>query len=145
MGGGGESSNFTNAKCILNYEKFKYGLPGNFSMNLKMISKSIMETNNNTEIIPFAAVHPTEIIKDEIKARGVSQKELAFRMGMKTSNLSKLLRGENITPAIAAQLELALDIPSDYWLNLQSQYEVDSKNVALRNELETIANSDIII
>ena len=110
-----------------------------------MISKSIMETNNNTEIIPFAAVHPTEIIKDEIKARGVSQKELAFRMGMKTSNLSKLLRGENITPAIAAQLELALDIPSDYWLNLQSQYEVDSKNVALRNELETIANSDIII
>ncbi len=70
---------------------------------------------------------------------------LAFRMGMETSNLSKLLKGENVTPAIAAQLELALDIPSDFWLNLQSQYEIDSKNVALRNELETIANSDRII
>ena len=101
-----------------------------------MISKSIMETNNNTEIIPFAAVHPTEIIKDEIKARGISQKELAIRMGMETSNLSRLLKGENITPSIAVKLELALGIPSDYWLNLQSQYEVDAKNVALRNELE---------
>ena len=104
-----------------------------------------METNNNTETLPFAAVHPTEIIKDEIKARGISQKELAFRMGMETSNLSKLLKGENITPAVAAQLEVALDIPSEFWLNLQSQYEIDSKNVALRNELETIANSDRII
>ena len=104
-----------------------------------------METNKHTEYVPFAAVHPTEIVKDEIKARGISQKELAFRMGMKTSNLSRLLKGEDITPAVAAQLEVALDIPSDFWLNLQSQYEVDSKNVALRNELETIANSDRII
>lgn len=106
---------------------------------------NIMETNKHTEYVPFAAVHPTEIVKDEIKARGISQKELAFRMGMKTSNLSRLLKGEDITPAVAAQLEVALDIPSDFWLNLQSQYEVDSKNVALRNELETIANSDRII
>ena len=87
---------------------------------------NIMETNKHTEYVPFAAVHPTEIVKDEIKARGISRKELAFRMGMETSNLSKLLRGENITPAIAAQLELALDIPSEFWLNLQSQYEIDS-------------------
>lgn len=106
---------------------------------------NIMETNKHTVYVPFAAVHPTEIVKDEIKARGISQKELAFRMGMKPSDLSRLLKGENITPAIAAQLELALDIPSDFWLNLQSQYEIDSKNVALRNELETIANSDRII
>lgn len=100
---------------------------------------SIMETNKNTEIVPFEAIHPTEIIKDEIKARGISQKELAFRMGMKTSNLSRLLKGENITPTIAAKLELALDIPSDFWLNLQSQYEIDSKNVALRDEHEAVA------
>ncbi|MBR5971518.1 MAG: HigA family addiction module antidote protein [Paludibacteraceae bacterium] len=104
-----------------------------------------METSNNTEIIPFSAVHPTEIIKDEIKARGISQKELAIRMGMKSFNLNKLLKGENITPAIAAKLELALDIPSDFWLNLQSQYEIDSKNVALRNEFETDASIDRII
>lgn len=87
---------------------------------------NIMETNIHTEYVPFAAVHPTEIVKDEIKARGISQKELAFRMGMKTSNLSRLLKGENITPAVAAQLEVALDIPSEFWLNLQSQYEIDS-------------------
>lgn len=100
---------------------------------------NIMETNKYTEHIPFAAVHPTEIVKDEIKARGISQKELAFRMGMKTSDLSRLLKGEDITPAVAAQLEVALDIPSEFWLNLQSQYEIDSKNVALRDEQEAAA------
>ncbi len=98
-----------------------------------------METNKHTEYVPFAAVHPTEIVKDEIKARGISQKELAFRMGMKTSNLNRLLKGENITPAVAAKLEVALDIPSESWLNLQSQYEIDSKNVALRDEQEAAA------
>lgn len=100
---------------------------------------NIMETNKHTENVPFAAVHPTEIVKDEIKARGISQKELAFRMGMKTSDLSRLLKGDNITPAVAAQLEVALDIPSEFWLNLQSQYEIDSKNVALRDEQEAAA------
>lgn len=100
---------------------------------------NIMETNKHTEYVPFAAVHPTEIVKDEIKARGISQKELAFRMGMKLSDLSRLLKGEDITPAVAAKLELALDIPSEFWLNLQSQYEIDSKNVALRDEQEAAA------
>lgn len=98
-----------------------------------------METNRNIADIPFAAVHPTEIIKDEIKARGMSQKELASRMDMKTSNLSRFLKGENITPAIAAKLELALDIPSECWITLQSQYEIDTKSIATRDERETAA------
>lgn len=98
-----------------------------------------METNKingNKDTIPFAATHPTEIIKDEIKARGMSQNELADRMGMKKSNLSRLLRGENITPTIASKLETALDIPADMWLKLQIQYEKDTKAISERNEKE---------
>ena len=98
-----------------------------------------METNKKVLTAPFMATHPTAIIKDEIKARGMSQKELAERMEMKTSNLSRLLKGENITPAIAAKLEAALDIPATMWLNLQAQYDKDIKAIALRDTKETAA------
>lgn len=95
-----------------------------------------MATSKELKNTPFAVAHPTEIIKDELKARGMSQKELASRMDMQTSNLSRFLKGENITPAIAAKLEVALDIPAEFWLNLQAQYEIDTKNIVLRDEKE---------
>ena len=97
---------------------------------------NIMATSKELKNTPFAVAHPTEIIKDELKARGMSQKELASRMDMQTSNLSRFLKGENISPAIAAKLEVALDIPAEFWLNLQAQYEMDVKNIALRDEKE---------
>ena len=97
---------------------------------------STMATSKELKNTPFAVAHPTAIIKDELKARGMSQKELASRMDMQTSNLSRFLKGENITPSIAAKLEVALDIPAEFWLNLQAQYEVDIKNIAIRDEKE---------
>lgn len=97
---------------------------------------STMATSKELKNTPFEVAHPTAIIKDELKARGMSQKELASRMDMQTSNLSRFLKGENITPAIAAKLEVALDIPAEFWLNLQAQYEVDIKNIAIRDEKE---------
>ena len=83
---------------------------------------------------PFRAVHPTEILKDEFRARGMTQKELAERMGMQASNLSRLLKGENITTPIAQKLEKALGIPADVWMRLQTQYDKDVKLIAVRDE-----------
>ena len=94
---------------------------------------NIMATNESNTV-PFRAVHPAEIIKDEIKARSMTQKELAQRMGMQAPNLTRLLKGENITTSIAQKLEDALGIPADFWMRLQTQYDRDSKAVAIRDE-----------
>lgn len=93
------------------------------------------ETNNT----PFRAVHPAEIIKDEIKARSMTQKELAERMGMQAPNVTRLLKGENITASIAQKLEDALGIPADFWMRLQTQYDRDVKDIAIRDEKEKAA------
>ena len=93
------------------------------------------ETNNT----PFRAVHPAEIIKDEIKARSMTQKELAERMGMQAPNVTRLLKGENITASIAQKLEDALGIPADFWMRLQTQYDRDVKDIAVRDENEKAA------
>ena len=52
-----------------------------------------METNSKKETIPFVATHPSEIIADEIKARGMKKTEFAERMGMQKPNVTRLLKG----------------------------------------------------
>ena len=94
---------------------------------------------NETHNTPLRAVHPAEIIKDELKARSMTQKELAERMGMQAPNVTRLLKGENITASIAQRLEDALGIPVDFWMRLQTQYDRDVKDIAVRDENEKAA------
>ena len=97
-----------------------------------------METNNNNmtainNSIPFESVHPGSILGEELKARGISQKEFAGMIGIQATHLSALIHGtRNITPCVAAKLESGLkDIPAEMWLRLQNSYNVDvqRKNV----------------
>lgn len=85
-------------------------------------------------IIPIEAVHPTELIIDEIEARGISRKDMAIRLGMQPSNFSRMIKQkETITPQMALKLEEALGISSSMWLNLQADYERDIVAISKRN------------
>lgn len=88
-------------------------------------------------IIPVEAVHPTELIIDEIKERGISRKDMAIRLGMQPSNFSRMLKQkESITPQMANKLEEALGIPASMWLNLQAEYDRDVVAISQRNRDE---------
>lgn len=51
------------------------------------------------DCVPCIAIHPGEIIKDELDAREMKQKELASFMGMPTSVLNDIIKGRRaITP-----------------------------------------------
>ena len=78
---------------------------------------------NAKSIIPAIATHPGNILKKELKARGIKQKDVAATIGMPAPNLSELIKGKrNITEAIAIKLEEALGIPFQNWMNLQNRY-----------------------
>lgn len=89
--------------------------------------------------MPFAAAHPTEIVKDELRARGMTRKDFAARMGMRAPNVSRMLKGEDVTAPMAARLEAALGIPAEHWLALQAQYDRDVRLIAERDAAETEA------
>ena len=85
---------------------------------------------NKKDIIPFKATHPGEMIKDEIKERGMTQKKLAELTGIKASVLSETINGKRpVSLNVALALEKALDIPADIWMNMQTQYNIDSANI----------------
>ena len=96
-----------------------------------------MVTNRIDNKTPFMAILPAEHIKCELQARGMSKKELASRMEIQQSNVSRLLRGETpITLRTAEKLERAFDIDKQFWLNLQARYNEDTAAIESRNELE---------
>lgn len=96
---------------------------------------------SNKVLVPFEATHPGEIIKDELKERGMTQKQLADETGIKPSVLSETINGKrSISLNVAVALEKALDIPADMWMNMQTQYELDTANIAARDgQRETVS------
>jgi transcriptional regulator with XRE-family HTH domain len=57
------------------------------------------------------AISPGETIKEILKDRGISQKELALRTGYTEKHISRLLNGlVLLTPNVATALEYALNI-----------------------------------
>jgi addiction module HigA family antidote len=77
-------------------------------------------------IAPGSPTHPGFIIKEELEARKMKQKDLAEAMGISVTMFSDLINGRrNVTAELALKLEKNLDIPALFWLNYQAQYDID--------------------
>ena len=96
---------------------------------------------SNKVVTPFVATHPGEMIKDELRERGMTQKQLAEETGIKPSVLSETINGKrSVSLSVALALEKSFDIPADIWMNLQTQYDLDAANIAERdNQRETVS------
>lgn len=93
------------------------------------------------KLTPFVATHPGEMIRDELKERGMTQKQLAAETGIKASVLSETINGKrNVSLSVAVALEKAFGISADIWMNMQTQYDLDTANIAERdNQRETVS------
>ena len=88
-----------------------------------------VETTNNP-------VHPSEILKDILEDREITQKSFADRLGISTKHMNELLKGQvSITPAMAVKLEFVLDTPAQTWLKLQSNYDLIKSRLLMEEQL----------
>lgn len=70
-------------------------------------------------------IHPGEMIKDEIIARGITQKELARQMGVSYTVFNEILNGKRpVTTEYALLLEAALGTDANIWIGLQADYNM---------------------
>ncbi|MBR4735053.1 MAG: HigA family addiction module antidote protein [Bacteroidales bacterium] len=95
---------------------------------------------SNKVLVPYMATHPGELIRDELKSRGITQKKLSEMTGFKQSVISETINGKRaVSMNMAVALEKALGIPAEMWMNLQTQFNLDSAAIAERsNQRETV-------
>lgn len=85
-----------------------------------------MTTKILNDSVPCIITHPGELIKDELMAREIKQKELAALMNIPASVLNDVIKGKrSISAEMAVLLETVLEIEAQYWLSLQAQYDID--------------------
>lgn len=72
---------------------------------------------NNTVTTPGA------VVAKQMKFKRMTDTELASQMGVSKNHVQKLIAGEvRLTDATAAKLEKALDLPKEFWTNLEEVY-----------------------
>jgi addiction module HigA family antidote len=83
---------------------------------LTIIRRNIMALN---------AIHPGEHLAEELKELGMSAAELARQLDVPTNRVTEILNGRRaITGDTALRLAHFLGTTAEFWLNLQSLYEI---------------------
>jgi len=79
------------------------------------------------ELICAEAIHPGEMLKDELQARGLSQRKFAGIIGMPYTAFNEIINGKrSITTDTALKIEAATGIAADLWLGLQADYNMQT-------------------
>ncbi len=73
----------------------------------------------------FTAIHPGEHLAGELKALGLSPTELARQLAVPANRITQILKGGRaITGDTALRLGHYLGTSPQFWLNLQSLYDL---------------------
>lgn len=77
------------------------------------------------ELVCAEAIHPGEMLRDELQARGLSQRKFAGIIGMPYTAFNEIINGKRpITTDTALKIEAATGIAADLWLGLQADYNM---------------------
>ena len=81
---------------------------------------------NNDEKLP--PIHPGEILKEEfLDPMGISPYKLAKDIGVPQTQISQIIHGKrSITPITAVRLSLYFGNSTEFWLNLQRDFELET-------------------
>src|SRR4030081_3688505 len=94
--------------------------PAHRTLRLLTITKRQEKTMARTPI------HPGEILADELDEIGLSAKKLADVIEVPPNRLYQILSGKrNVTADTALRLSRYFGMSPDFWMNLQSAYELD--------------------
>ncbi len=71
------------------------------------------------------AVHPGEVLKDELDELGISPTELARQIDVPANRMSQIINGKRaITGDTALRLGHWFKTDPQFWMNLQAQFEL---------------------
>ncbi|TIC81710.1 HigA family addiction module antitoxin [Nocardioides sp. GY 10127] len=88
----------------------------------------------------IAPIHPGEVLlEDVIEGFGLSQNKLAVALGVPPRRINEIVLGKRrISADTALRLGRYFGVESEFWLNLQSRYDLEVERDAMRDQLEAI-------
>ena len=97
-------------------------------------------SSTTTETDLIEPVHPGEILmEDFIEGFGITQNKLAVSIGVPPRRINEIVhRKRGITADTALRLARYFGTSEEFWMNLQSHYELRLQRRALRDEIAEI-------
>ena len=90
------------------------------------------------QYVPDYVSPPGDVLLETLQERGMTQAELAERMGRPKKTINEIVRGKAaITPETALQLERVLGPPASFWNRYEQLYR---QHLAERKEREVLEN-----
>ena len=88
----------------------------------------------------MAPFHPGEILVEEfLDPMGITQHRLAISIGVPPRRINEIVHGKRrITADTALRLGRFFGVSPQFWINLQSHYDLEIEKEALGEELDKI-------
>jgi HTH-type transcriptional regulator/antitoxin HigA len=105
-----------------------------------------MRAKKSERVWPGIAIPPGEHLAEELEARGMSQSELARKMGRPVQAVNEIVQGKKaITGATALQLEKTLGISAELWMSLEANYQLAKARLAQKKSGKKKARAAVSI
>lgn len=84
-------------------------------------------------------IHPGEFVAEILSELGISQAEFARAIGVSTMRVSHVVRGTRpVTADLALRFGLAFDQSAQFWINLQTAYDLKIAERDLKDSLRRV-------
>ena len=85
------------------------------------------------------AVHPGEILRDELAELGVSQSEFARQLNVPPNRISQIIAGKrSVTGDTALRFGHWFGVEPQFWLNLQAQFDLAVAEQRIGNSVRAL-------
>lgn len=93
-----------------------------------------MATKNN-----LPPVHPGEFLKEMLEELNISQAEFSRKIGLSAMRISHVIQGTRpVTAEMALLFGKAFGQSAQYWINLQTAYDLKMAEKVIGHKLDTI-------
>lgn len=85
-------------------------------------------------------IHPGEVLKKEfLEPMGISVYRLSKETGLSQTRIGQIIKGERtITAETALKLGKFFSVPAEFWMNLQTLYDIEEAQKRYKKDIESI-------
>ena len=85
-------------------------------------------------------IHPGEVLKEEfLEPMGISVYRVSKETGLSQTRLSQVIKGKRrMSAETVVKLGKFFDMEPEFWMNLQSMYDIEEARKQYKNDIESI-------